>query len=100
LVGFSFAHLVKGKSKDYLVIERAYSNHGNLKGEMDAQREEMARRVNEVAKKAGVNLRAGTKAQLSGKEVTSYPTVYNVNKYYDIAAGSVSGYGQRFTIKG
>ena len=100
IIGFSFAHVVKGKKKNYLVIERAYSDHGNLKPEMNAQREEMARRITEAAKKAGLNLRGGTKEQLKGKEVETFPSAYNIGKYYDIAGGSVSGWRSSFTIRG
>ncbi len=91
-VGFSFAHFLEHENGHALAIERPYSNHGGLKPVMGTLTQEIAEKINELARDRGLQLTAFRSHEkpsgLIGLKVLPSPYV---KKYYDIKRGSVSG---------
>lgn len=91
-IGFSFAHFLKSEesNKYALVIERPYSNHGNLKPAMVKASKKIAEKIEELAKKRKLKLKVFLKDEIPGGKYRVLPSPY-LSKWYDVKGGEIGG---------
>ncbi|NYZ78373.1 hypothetical protein H0N96_03155 [Candidatus Micrarchaeota archaeon] len=88
-IGFSFAHFMQHGDGHAVAIERPYSNHGGLKPAMEELRKQIAGKIEVLAQKRGLKIKAfPSNEKPSG--LKTLPSPY-VSKWYDIKSGEVSG---------
>ena len=89
-IGFTFAHFLKSEDNNYAILfERAYSNHGTLKTAMQQNIDKIKEKINEMAKKEKIPLKAIYKEESKGKYKVMHSP--HVSKWYDCYSGEVRG---------
>ncbi|MBI5225259.1 hypothetical protein HY989_05300 [Candidatus Micrarchaeota archaeon] len=87
-IGFSFAHLLKGREGYLLAVERPYSHQAQLKPKMQENINRIIEQINSLAYRQKVPISAALSE--IAKNATGYSTIpTHVKKYYDMKSGFV-----------